>query len=121
MPGAWLGGWVWKKVVPALERKGHSVYPVTLTGEGERVHLVSRDVGIETAIQDVLNLIKYDDLDDFVLVGHSFAGKVAAAVADRTPKRVRMLLYLDAFRPEKVRNSTGRVRSLDRVRSPASR
>ena len=107
MPGAWLGGWVWKKVVPALERKGHSVYPVTLTGEGERVHLVSRDVGIETAIQDVLNLIKYDDLDDFVLVGHSFAGKVAAAVADRTPKRVRMLLYLDAFRPEKVRTPQG--------------
>jgi len=107
VPGAWLGGWVWKKVCPLLEGKGHSAYPVTLTGEGERVHLATRDVGIETAIQDVLNVTRYNDLDDFVLIGHSFAGKVAAAVADRTPERVKMLLYLDAFRPEKVRTPQG--------------
>jgi len=90
-----------------LEGRGHSVYPITLTGEGERIHLAARDVGIETAIQDVLNVIKYNDLDDFVLVGHSFAGKVAAAVADRTPKHVGVLLYLDAFRPQKVRTPQG--------------
>jgi pimeloyl-ACP methyl ester carboxylesterase len=75
---------------------------------GERVHLVSKDVGIETAIQDVLNVINYNDLDDFVLVGHSFAGKVVAAVADRVPASVKMILYLDAFRPEKkVRTPQG--------------
>ena len=76
VPGAWLGGWVWKKVTPLLEQKEHQAHAVTLTGMGERVHLVSKDVGIETAIQDVLNVINYNDLDDFVLVGHSFAGKV---------------------------------------------
>jgi len=103
VPGAWLGSWAWKQVVPLLEKSGHSAVPVTLTGMGERVHLASRDAGIETAIQDVLNTIRYNDLDDFVLVGHSFAGKVAAAVADRAPEKVRMLLYLDALRPEKVR------------------
>ncbi len=107
VPGAWLGGWAWKKVVPLLEKRGHTAYPITLTGEGERVHLATRDIGIETAIQDVLNVIKYNDLDSFVLVGHSFAGKVAAAVADRAPEKVRMLLYLDAFRPEKVRTPQG--------------
>jgi pimeloyl-ACP methyl ester carboxylesterase len=108
VPGAWLGGWVWKKVAPILEEKSHKVYPVTLTGMGERVHLASKDVGIETAIQDVLNIIKYNDLDDFVLVGHSFAGKVVAAVADRIPNSIKMLLYLDAFRPEKnVRTPQG--------------
>jgi pimeloyl-ACP methyl ester carboxylesterase len=107
VPGAWLGAWAWRKVVPLLEKKGHSPYPVTLTGEGDRVHLATRDIGMETAIQDVLNMIKYNDLDDFVLVGHSFAGKVVAAVADREPKKVRMLLYLDAFRPEKVRTPQG--------------
>jgi pimeloyl-ACP methyl ester carboxylesterase len=108
VPGAWLGGWVWKKITPMLEEKGHKVYPVTLTGMGERVHLASKDVGIETAIQDVQNVIKYNDLDDFVLAGHSFAGKVVAAVADRLPKRVKMVLYLDAFRPEKkVRTPQG--------------
>jgi pimeloyl-ACP methyl ester carboxylesterase len=103
VPGAWLGGWVWKKVTPLLQEKGHEVYPVTLTGMGERIHLASSDVGIETAIQDVLNTIKYNDIDDFILVGHSFAGKVVGAVADRIPKKVRLLLYLDAFRPDKTR------------------
>ncbi len=71
---------------------------------GERVHLTSADFGIETAIQDVLNLIKYNDLDDFVLAGHSFAGKVAGAVADRVPKKVRLLLYLDALMSDKTRD-----------------
>jgi pimeloyl-ACP methyl ester carboxylesterase len=101
VPGAWLGSWVWKKVTPILQEKGHSVYPVTLTGMGERVHLGSKDLGIETPIQDVLNVIKYNDLDDIVLVGHSFSGKVVASVADRIPDNVKMILYLDAFRPEK--------------------
>ncbi len=107
VPGAWLGGWAWKKVVPLLKKQGHEGYPITLTGMGERIHLASKDVGIETAIQDVLNVVKYNDLDDFVLVGHSFAGKVVAAVADRASKRVRTLLCLDAFRPEKVRTPQG--------------
>ncbi len=107
VPGAWLGGWAWKKVVPLLEKQGHEAQTVTLTGMGERVHLASKDVGIETAIQDVLNVMNYNDINDFVLVGHSFAGKVAAAVADRAPKRVRTLLYLDAFRPEKTRSPQG--------------
>ena len=107
VPGAWLGGWAWKKVIPLLEKEGHEVHSITLTGMGERVHLASKDVGIETAIQDVLNVIKYNDLDNFVLVGHSFAGKVVAVVADRAPERVRMVLYLDAFRPEKVRTPQG--------------
>jgi len=98
---------VWKKVTPQLERNGNEVHAVTLTGMGERVHLASKDVGIETAIQDVLNVIEYNDLDDFVLVGHSFAGKVVAAVADRAPRNVRTLLYLDAFRPRKVRTPQG--------------
>ena len=88
MPGAWLGGWAWKKVVPLLTNKGHEAYPVTLTGTGERVHLASKDIGIETAIQDVVNLIKYNDLHDLVLVGHSFAGKIVAAVGDRVPEGV---------------------------------
>ena len=107
VPGAWLGGWAWKKVVPLLEEKGHEVYPVTLTGMGERVHLISGQVGIETAIQDVLNVIKYNDLDDFVLAGHSFAGKVVAAVADRVHEKVEKVIYVDALRPEKVRTPQG--------------
>jgi pimeloyl-ACP methyl ester carboxylesterase len=108
VPGAWLGGWAWQKVTPLFEQKGHEVHAVTLTGMGERVHLASKDIGIETAIEDVLNIIKYNDLDDIVLVGHSFAGKVAAAVADRAgEKKVGLVLFLDAFRPENVRTPQG--------------
>ncbi len=107
VPGAWLGAWAWKEVTPVLEEEGHSAYPVTLTGMGERVHLATKDGGMETAIQDVLNVVKYNELDDFILVGHSFAGKVAAAVADRAHERVRKVVYLDAFRPERVREPQG--------------
>jgi pimeloyl-ACP methyl ester carboxylesterase len=102
-----LGGWAWEKVIPLLEERQHEVHALSLTGMGERVHLASKDVGIETAIQDVMNVIKYNDLNDLVLVGHSFAGKVVAAVADRVPERVRMILYLDAFRPQKIRTPQG--------------
>ena len=107
IPGAWLGGWAWKEVAHDLEGAGNRAYPVTLTGMGERVHLATRDVGMETAIQDVLNVIRYNELDDFVLVGHSFAGKVAAAVADRVHSKVKKVVYLDSFRPERVRTPQG--------------
>ena len=107
VPGAWLGAWAWQRVAPLLERGGNRVYPVTLTGMGDRVHLASPQVGIETAIQDVINTIAYEGLEDLVLVGHSFAGKVVAAVADSAPERIKTLLYLDAFRPEKVRTPQG--------------
>ncbi|MGH9919546.1 MAG: alpha/beta fold hydrolase, partial [Nitrososphaerales archaeon] len=108
VPGGWLGAWAWRRVVPILEQEGHGAHAVTLTGMGDRVHLASKQVGVETAIQDVLNVIKYEGLDEVVLVGHSFAGKVVAAVADRAPETVRLVLYLDAFRPRrKVRTPQG--------------
>jgi len=107
IPGAWLGAWVWKKVIPSLEHAGHVALPVTLTGMGERVHLASPDVGMETAIQDVLNVIRFNEVAECVLVGHSFAGKVAAAVADRIPGSVRKVIYLDSFRPERVTEPQG--------------
>lgn len=104
VPGAWLGSWVWKRLTPLLRDKGHHVYPVTLTGMGERKHLTNSDYGIEVAIQDVINVIEFEDLNDVVLVGHSFAGKVVAAVADRIPDRIKLILYLDAARPERTRS-----------------
>ena len=107
VPGAWLGGWAWRKVTPPLIEKSSEVYPVTLTGMGDRIHLTSDKVDLDTAIQDVLNVIRYNDLKEVVLVGHSFAGKVVAAVADRVPEKVGTLVYLDAFRPLKVKTPQG--------------
>jgi pimeloyl-ACP methyl ester carboxylesterase len=79
-----------------LEKEGHFAAAVTLTGEGDRVHLASSGVGMDTAVQDVLQAAKYAGLDTFVLVGHSFAGEFAAAVADLEPDSVQSLVYVDA-------------------------
>ncbi len=89
VPGAWLGGWAWQRVTPLLRAAGHEVYPVTLTGLGERVHLGTSETNLETHIADVVNLIEFEDLRAVVLVGHSYAGCVITGVADRTPPASR--------------------------------
>jgi pimeloyl-ACP methyl ester carboxylesterase len=93
--GGWLGGWCWQGVARRLREEGHDAYPVTLTGLGERVHLASPQVDLETHITDVVNLIKYEDLHGVVLLGHSYAGLVVTGVADRVPERISQLVYLD--------------------------
>jgi len=98
--GAWAGGWEWKKVGAELLRNGHLVYRPTHTGQGERVHLASPDVSLDTHITDVVNVILFEDLHDIVLMGHSYGGMVITGVADRVPERIRCLVYVDAFLPE---------------------
>ncbi len=93
--GAWLGGWCWQSVARNLRARGHQVYPVTLTGLGERVHLAHPGVDLETHIRDVVNVLEYEDLTDVMLVGHSYAGAVITGVADRRPDRLAQLVYLD--------------------------
>ncbi|MBX6764251.1 MAG: alpha/beta hydrolase [Rubrobacteraceae bacterium] len=93
--GAWLGGWCWKPVARRLREEGHDAYPVTLTGLGERAHLASPEVDLETHITDVVNLIEYEDLQDVVLLGHSYGGIVVTGAADRVPERISRLVYLD--------------------------
>jgi pimeloyl-ACP methyl ester carboxylesterase len=98
--GAWHGSWCWKRVRTALQRQGHAVFTPTLTGVGERAHLLDPNVNLETHIQDVLNLIRWEELDNVVLCGHSYAGCVVSGVVDRIPERIAHLVYLDAFVPE---------------------
>src|SRR5262249_50696546 len=95
VPGFFLGAWAWRPVTAALRAGGHEVHPISLTGLGERVHLSSADVDLETHITDVLNLLRFEDLHDVVLVGHSYGGIVTTAVADRMPERVAKLVYVD--------------------------
>jgi len=97
--GTWHGGWVWRDVARLLREKGHHVVTPTCTGCGERVHLTSPDVGLETHITDISNVIRYDELDDIVLVGHSFSGLTITGVADRLSERVRRLVFFDALVP----------------------
>jgi pimeloyl-ACP methyl ester carboxylesterase len=98
--GAWYGAWSWSRVQDLLADEGHRVFTPTLTGLADRSHLLSPDVGLETHIADVANLFTWHDLSDVVLVGHSYGGVVVRHVADRMPKRIRSLIYLDAFVPE---------------------
>jgi len=98
--GAWHGSWCWKRVRAALQARGHEVFTPTLTGVGERSHLLSREVDLETHIADVANLIRWEELHDLILCGHSYAGCVVSAVADRMPDRISALVYLDAFVPD---------------------
>ena len=97
--GGNLGGWVWRKVRPLLRVAGHDVYTPTLTGLGERAHLLSPEIGLDTHIDDVGNVLQYEDLRQVVLVGHSYAGMVIAGVADRSPERLAQLVFLDAVVP----------------------
>jgi pimeloyl-ACP methyl ester carboxylesterase len=96
VPGAWLGGWCWQAVTPLLRAAGHDVYPVTLSGLGERVHLAGPEIDLETHIADVANLILYEDLSGVILLGHSYAGIVVEGVADRLPERLSQVVYLDS-------------------------
>ena len=97
--GAWHGGWCWRKLAPLLRAGGHDVFTPTLTGLGERAHLATSEIGLETHIHDVLAVIEYEDLQDVVLVGHSLAGGIITGVADRLPHRIAHLVYLDASLP----------------------
>jgi pimeloyl-ACP methyl ester carboxylesterase len=94
--GAWLGGWSWGPVAARLRGNGHDVHPATLTGLGDRSHLATPQVDLDTYIADVVNLVEVEDLRDVVLVGHSYGGHVATGVADRIPERISLLAYLDA-------------------------
>jgi pimeloyl-ACP methyl ester carboxylesterase len=98
--GAWGGGWSWKKMHPLMAAAGHRLVTPTYTGLGERQHLANPSVDLETHIQDILNVIKYEDLRDIVLIGHSYGGMVATGVADRKRDRIAQLIYIDAFVPK---------------------
>jgi pimeloyl-ACP methyl ester carboxylesterase len=97
--GTAQGGWCWQRVTPLLRAAGHTVYTPSLTGLADRSHLLSPDVGLETHIADVLNLLEWDDLHEVVLVGHSYGGMVITGVADRMPERLSHVVYLDAVWP----------------------
>ena len=94
--GAWHGGWVWNEISEILRYQRYSVSTPTLTGLGEKKHLLSSKITIETFIEDVVNHIIFENLNNIILVGHSFAGSVISGVADRLKDRIQKLIYFDA-------------------------
>ncbi len=102
--GAWAGSWIWSRVIPLLRERGHEVYAVTLSGLGDRAHLASPDITLDTHITDVVNTIEYADLHDVTLVGHSYSGMVVTGVAEAIPERLAQVIYLDADVPSDGQN-----------------
>jgi len=94
--GAWHGGWAWNEVKTELEKQNHRVFAPTMTGSGERKHLLSPQLTINTLVDDIANVLVFEELYEVVLVGHSFGGAVISAVAEIMPHRVKQLIYLDA-------------------------
>ena len=97
--GAWSGGWSWKRMFPLARAAGYRLVVPTYTGLGEREHLARPGIDLETHIQDIISVVKFEDLNDIVLLGHSYGGMVATGVADRIGDRIEQLVYLDAFVP----------------------
>src|SRR5512147_74848 len=94
--GAWHGGWCWRRVADRLAAAGQRVFCPTLTGLGERAHLLTRQVNLSTHIADVVGLLEAEELSDVVLCGHSYGGMVITGVAARAKSRLRQLVYLDS-------------------------
>ena len=98
--GAWHGGWCWRRVADLLEKKGHKVFTPTLTGVGDRSHLLSKDIVLDTHIADIVNLVKWEDLEDVCLVVHSYGGWPGSGALEQIGDRVASIVWLDAFKPE---------------------
>jgi pimeloyl-ACP methyl ester carboxylesterase len=97
--GAWAGGWNWARVAERLIANGHRVHAPALSGLGERSHLAGCDINLTTHVNDIVNEIKWKDLDRIVLVGHSYGGLVITGVAEQVGQRIASIVYLDAFIP----------------------
>jgi pimeloyl-ACP methyl ester carboxylesterase len=113
--GGFHGGWCWRKLLPHLAVAGHTAFTPTLTGLGERAHLLAPSIRLETHMQDVLGVLAFEDLWDVVLVGHSMAGTVITGVADRAANRLGHLVYLDASVPRDGECDLDCVRPGERV------
>ncbi|WP_421724633.1 alpha/beta fold hydrolase [Bauldia sp.] len=94
--GIWHGGWCWDRVAPILRERGHAVTALTQTGLGERSHLLSTEITVDTFVADLVNTLVWRDLHDVVVVGHSFGGITVTGAADAVPERIAKLIYLDA-------------------------
>jgi pimeloyl-ACP methyl ester carboxylesterase len=105
--GAWHGGWCWRRVSDLLERQGHKVFTPTLTGLGERSHLLRAGINVSTHVTDVVNLLKWEGLSNVVLCGHSYGGLVVSGVAEKSAASISSIVFLDAFVPENSDSMAG--------------
>jgi Alpha/beta hydrolase family len=99
VPGAFSGAWCWRRVSDRLEKQGHKVYSLSLSGLGDRSHLLSKDINLDTHIADIANLVEWEDLTDICLVAWSYAGYPASGALERIGSRVSSIVWVDALKP----------------------
>ena len=98
--GAWHGGWCWRRVAAFLQKRGHNVFTPTLTGLADRSHLLRGDIDLGTHIADIVNLVRWENLDSIVLAGHSYGGFPVSGAIEQIFDRIASVVFLDAFLPE---------------------
>jgi pimeloyl-ACP methyl ester carboxylesterase len=112
--GAYHGGWCWRRVADILESHGHKVYAPSLTGNGDRSHLLSKDINLDTQITDIVNLVNWEDLNNICLVPHSFGGWPASGALEQIHDRVGAIVWLDAFKPANGEKGTDSISEFSR-------
>jgi pimeloyl-ACP methyl ester carboxylesterase len=113
--GSCHGGWCWKKLTPLLKRSGHVVHTPTLTGLGERSHLVNKSIDLETHILDIVQVLEYEDLNEVILVGHSYGGMVVGGATEKVSQRIQRIVYLDAYIPQDNKSAFELVPGLETI------
>jgi pimeloyl-ACP methyl ester carboxylesterase len=119
--GAWHGGWCWQRVARILQRAGHTVLAPTLSGVGERSHLAGLEINLTTHVLDIVNEVRWKDLSNIVLCGHSYGGMVITGAAEHIPERIASIVYLDAFVPKhlgSLNDMTGNQRPVTGMIAP---
>ena len=113
--GGWHGGWCWREVEKHLRTAGHAVFCPTMTGLGERSHLIDAVEGPDTHVTDIVNVLRWNELDEVILVGHSYGGMIVTGVATQVPERIKHLVYLDAFVPTENHQSATSMSTFERA------
>jgi pimeloyl-ACP methyl ester carboxylesterase len=98
--GSCHGGWCWNKLISFLKRNDNQIYTPTLTGLGERSHLLFENINLSTHIKDVIQVFEYQNLSNVILIGHSYGGMVIGGIAERIPQRIESMIFLDAYIPQ---------------------
>jgi pimeloyl-ACP methyl ester carboxylesterase len=112
--GAYHGGWCWRPTAEILESQGHKVYAPSLTGNGDRSHLLSKDINLDTQIADIVNLVKWEELKDICLVPHSYGGWPCSGALEEIHDRVASIVWLDAFKPKDGEKGTDYISEFSR-------
>ncbi len=113
--GSCHGGWCWDKLLPYLKKDNNQIYTPTLTGLGERSHLLFENINLSTHIKDIVQVFEYQNLYNVTLIGHSYGGMVIGGVAEIMPDRIKSMIFLDAYIPQNGKSAFDLIPGLEKI------